>query len=137
MRYNFVLKATFFYASPTSTCIMLILSALSSVFFFALNRSHRGNKLLGRMNQHPACRPLWIFIEHLSFINQVFFSEHCFVQYVTSIILKKENSVCACGGYVHVYVSTHAHICATCPLALLLGVFILLLRPCSVFHLSF
>ena len=36
MRHDFVLKATLFYTSLTGSCIMLILSVQSSIFFLAL-----------------------------------------------------------------------------------------------------
>ena len=136
MRYDFVLKATLFYASLTRTCIMLILSVQSSIFFLALKRSHRGNKILGGMDQHLACSPLWIFIGHFSVISQVFSSKHLFRLICDQNSNWEKKTLCVCVG-TWTYTHMCSHLC-NLPTGIFPVVFFsLFLRPSSVFQLSF
>lgn len=72
------------------------------------------------MDQHPACKPLWIFIKHLSVISGIFLSKYYFLYYVTEWYVRKANCVrvyvCVCVWCVYTHTYGHvlsSHLCST------------------------
>lgn len=119
MRYDFVLKATLFYASLTGTCIMLIPSHSGQISFLHWKRV-TGNKTLGRRDQHPACNPLNIY-RAFEYCSKVF-SQALFHLICDQNSNWEKKTLCVC-VWVHGHICTCAHICVTCPLAFFLWYF--------------